>query len=202
MVANSEYQALLPRLAAAFGAVEQHVAEGARAITRGGSGSAGPRGSESISADLIALERTALSLAGTQGRDELLLAVLRMTGHLRSADRLATELRAVTPFGSSQLSEDLSGHLHRMSDLALAQLAGAQRALISGDGKEAADVLRQDVDLDGMFDLLLSDCLEDLAEQGESSIPLGQVLRTARLLERIGGYAVALAEDAVEMTTH
>ena len=89
-----------------------------------------------------------------------------------------------------------------MSDLALTQLAAAQRALVAEDDKEAATVLKQDVDLDGMFDLLLSDCLEEVAEQGGNSLELGQVLRTARLLERIGGYAVALAEDAAELARH
>ena len=110
-LANSEYRELLPKLAATFGSVEQqHLAQAARTVVRGGSEAARPLGGNGISAELAALEHTALAMARENVSDEPLLAVLRVAGHLRSVDRLAMELGATVPLGPSELPEELSGH--------------------------------------------------------------------------------------------
>lgn len=199
---EGEREALRVRLAAACREVQQQLADAVRALERNDAQLASDvhREETRIEGELDRLERDAVSLAGRSANADdatlFAIAIVRMSTSLRHVDRTADQLgSSAKSMASANLPEDLAGQLHQMAELALLQFTAAQEALAAGDRSLAERTLKRDVELDSWYDLLLKECVDDVAERGEVPSHLAAMLSTAKLLERISGYSMALREE-------
>lgn len=197
-----ELEALRRRLAAAFHAVQQQVADAVRALERNDAQLAGEvhLKQSSIAGELGRLERDAVDLAGRSANSDRIaqfaITTVQISAGLRHVDQLADELsRSAKAMIGAHLPVDLADHLRRMAELALLQFTAAQEALAADDPAQATRAWKREVELDSWYDLLLRECFDDVAERGEVPDHLAAMLSTAKLLERISGYSVVLSEE-------
>ncbi len=100
------------------------------------------------------------------------------------------------------LLEDLGPDLVLMARLVQSQLIGAMNAFLARDAGLAGRVAEKDDQVDNLLGLIEAKCFERIAgEAAESprSRRLRGVLRVALNLERLGDYAVDIAEQAVHL---
>jgi phosphate transport system protein len=86
-----------------------------------------------------------------------------------------------------------------MAERALEMLQSALDAFTSNDSDKARELIKQDEEVDRIYDRLVDDLMETMSQDAAKSTRLARLLFVARNLERIGDYVKDICELTVYM---
>ncbi|KGQ17878.1 hypothetical protein LF41_1732 [Lysobacter dokdonensis DS-58] len=140
-----------------------------------------------------------LELKALKARPEIAVDLIRMIGDVRRISELVDHLAARTTLKVPAVSAEMDDRLRRIFDLTGTLLGETQDAIASRGVEQARAAARRESELDDWYDLLLTEMFEDVVEEGAVPPQLHDVAATAKLLERVGGSAVELAQGAARV---
>ncbi len=85
-----------------------------------------------------------------------------------------------------------------MAERALEMLQSALDAFTSNDSEKARKLIKQDEEVDRIYDRLVENLLETMSQDATKSTRLARLLFVAKNLERIGDYV----KDVCELTVY
>ncbi len=91
------------------------------------------------------------------------------------------------------------GELGEMADRALEMLQSVLDAFTSNDSEKARALIEKDAEVDKIYDRLVRDLMETMAQDAGKSTRLARLLFVAKNLERIGDYVKDICELTVYM---
>lgn len=91
------------------------------------------------------------------------------------------------------------GELGEMADRALEMLQSVLDAFTSNDSEKARKLIEKDAEVDKIYDRLVRDLMETMAQDAGKSTRLARLLFVAKNLERIGDYVKDICELTVYM---
>lgn len=116
----------------------------------------------------------------------------RIADHAVSIARTALELNDEPELKNyAELSE--------MAECALEMLQSVLDAFTSNDSEKARKLIEKDEEVDKIYDRLVTDLMETMANDATKSIRLARLLFVAKNLERIGDYVKDICELTVYM---
>lgn len=143
--------------------------------------------------DIIALRQPA-------ARDlRFVMSVAKMAPILeRVADHACNIARAVIDLN---LEPELKPNpeLQRMGEHAVSMLHGALDAFTSNDAVAAREVIKQDADINALYNTVFRNLIELMASHPETATRDARLLFVAKHIERIGDYATDICELTVYM---
>jgi phosphate transport system protein len=116
----------------------------------------------------------------------------RIGDHATSIARAALEL-------NDEPELKTYGELSEMADRALEMLQSVLDAFTSNDSEKARKLIEKDAEVDKIYDRLVRDLMETMAQDAGKSKRLARLLFVAKNLERIGDYVKDICELTVYM---
>jgi phosphate transport system protein len=116
----------------------------------------------------------------------------RIADHATSIARAALEL-------NDEPELKIYGGLNEMAERALEMLQSALDAFTSNDSEKARKLIKQDEEVDRIYDRLVENLLETMSQDATKSTRLARLLFVAKNLERIGDYVKDICELTVYM---
>jgi phosphate transport system protein len=116
----------------------------------------------------------------------------RIGDHATSIARAALEL-------NDEPELKTYGELGEMADRALEMLQSVLDAFTSNDSEKARALIEKDAEVDKIYDRLVRDLMETMAQDAAKSTRLARLLFVAKNLERIGDYVKDICELTVYM---
>ncbi|MEO8073146.1 MAG: phosphate signaling complex protein PhoU [Acidobacteriota bacterium] len=116
----------------------------------------------------------------------------RIADHATSIARAALEL-------NDQPELKTYGGLNEMAERALEMLQSALDAFTSNDSERARKLIKQDEEVDRIYDRLVENLMETMSQDATKSTRLARLLFVAKNLERIGDYVKDICELTVYM---
>ncbi len=115
----------------------------------------------------------------------------RIADHATSIARAALEL-------NDEPELKTYGGLNEMAERALEMLQSALDAFTSNDSEKARELIKQDEEVDRIYDRLVENLMETMSQDATKSTRLARLLFVAKNLERIGDYV----KDVCELTVY
>ncbi len=115
----------------------------------------------------------------------------RIADHATSIARAAIEL-------NDEPELKTYNELTEMADRALEMLQAALDAFTSNDSEKARQLIKQDEEVDRIYDRLVDNLMETMSQDATKSKRLARLLFVAKNLERIGDYV----KDVCELTVY
>ena len=115
----------------------------------------------------------------------------RIADHATSIARAALEL-------NDEPELKTYGGLNEMAECALEMLQSALDAFTSNDSEKARELIKQDEEVDRIYDRLVENLMETMSQDATKSTRLARLLFVAKNLERIGDYV----KDVCELTVY
>ncbi len=115
----------------------------------------------------------------------------RIADHATSIARAALEL-------NDEPELKTYGGLNEMAERALEMLQSALDAFTSNDSDRARQLIKQDEEVDRIYDRLVENLLKTMSQDATKSTRLARLLFVAKNLERIGDYV----KDVCELTVY
>lgn len=115
----------------------------------------------------------------------------RIADHATSIARVALEL-------NDEPELKIYGGLNEMAERALEMLQSALDAFTSNDSEKARELIKQDEEVDRIYDRLVENLMETMSQDATKSTRLARLLFVAKNLERIGDYV----KDVCELTVY
>ena len=115
----------------------------------------------------------------------------RIADHATSIARAALEL-------NDEPELKIYGGLNEMAECALEMLQSALDAFTSNDSEKARKLIKQDEEVDRIYDRLVENLMETMSQDATKSTRLARLLFVAKNLERIGDYV----KDVCELTVY
>lgn len=116
----------------------------------------------------------------------------RIADHASSIARVALEL-------NDEPELKIRGELSEMAELALEMLQSALDSFTSNDSDKARELIKQDSEIDRIYNALADDLMETMSQDATKSTRLARLLFVAKNLERIGDYVKDICELTVYM---
>jgi phosphate transport system protein len=116
----------------------------------------------------------------------------RIGDHATSIARAALEL-------NDEPELKINGEISEMAERALEMLQSVLDAFTSNDSEKARSLIEKDAEVDKIYDRLVSDLMEKMAQDAGKSKRLARLLFVAKNLERIGDYVKDICELTVYM---
>ncbi len=116
----------------------------------------------------------------------------RIADHATSIARAALEL-------NDEPELKTYGGLNDMAERTLDMLQSALDAFTSNDSDKARELIKQDEEVDRIYDRLIENLLETMSQDATKSTRLARLLFVAKNLERIGDYVKDICELTVYM---
>ena len=140
-----------------------------------------------------------LTLRRPVGRElRLVISIFKITPVLeRIADHATSIARAALELNDEPELKNYS-ELNEMAERALEMLQNALDAFTSNDSEKARKLIEKDEEIDKIYDRLMNDLMETMAQDAAKSIRLARLLFVAKNLERIGDYV----KDVCELTVY
>lgn len=188
-------------LAEAGDQLEQRLAQAMYALRHPARTADGAASSEALVTRLERAEGAAVEALATDAARQAhsAVATVRITADLRRIDQLVSqlELQSGQPSG---LPETLQEPLRRMAALTTAQLDGSSECLRTCRANHTQRVLAEESDLDSLYDLLLAEVIDAVADGAVKRDAVVPILAIVRKLERIGDHACHIVENAIALS--
>jgi phosphate transport system protein len=129
----------------------------------------------------------------------MVISIFKITPILeRIADHATSIARAALELNDEPELKIYDG-LNEMAERALEMLQSALDAFTSNDSDKARELIKQDEEVDRIYDRLVDDLMETMSQDAAKSTRLARLLFVARNLERIGDYVKDICELTVYM---
>lgn len=140
-----------------------------------------------------------LTLRRPVGRElRLVISIFKITPVLeRIADHATSIARAALELNDEPELKSY-GELNEMADRALEMLQAALDAFTTNDSEKARKLIEKDAEVDRIYDRLVNNLMETMAQDAAKSTRLARLLFVAKNLERIGDYV----KDVCELTVY
>ena len=128
----------------------------------------------------------------------MVISIFKITPVLeRIADHATSIARAAVELNDEPELKTYNG-LTEMADRALEMLQAALDAFTSNDSEKARKLIKQDEEVDRIYDRLVDNLMETMSQDATKSKRLARLLFVAKNLERIGDYV----KDVCELTVY
>ena len=128
----------------------------------------------------------------------MVISIFKITPVLeRIADHATSIARAAIELNDEPELKTYNG-LTEMADRALEMLQAALDAFTSNDSEKARKLIKQDEEVDRIYDRLVDNLMETMSQDATKSKRLARLLFVAKNLERIGDYV----KDVCELTVY
>jgi phosphate transport system protein len=129
----------------------------------------------------------------------LVISIFKITPILeRIADHATSIARAALELNDEPELKNYA-ELGEMAERTLEMLQSVLDAFTSNDSEKARKLIEKDEEVDKIYDRLVSDLMETMAEDAAKSTRLARLLFVAKNLERIGDYVKDICELTVYM---
>ena len=129
----------------------------------------------------------------------MVISIFKITPVLeRIADHATSIARAALELNDEPELKTYAG-LNEMAERALEMLQSALDAFTSNDSEKARQLIKQDEEVDRIYDRLVENLMETMSQDATKSTRLARLLFVAKNLERIGDYVKDICELTVYM---
>ncbi len=129
----------------------------------------------------------------------LVISIFKITPVLeRIADHAVSIARTALELNDEPELKNYA-ELGEMSECAIEMLQSVLDAFTSNDSERARKLIEKDEEIDKLYDRLVTDLMETMAQDATKSIRLARLLFVAKNLERIGDYVKDICELTVYM---
>ena len=141
-----------------------------------------------------------LTLRRPVGRElRLVISIFKITPVLERIGDHATSIARAALELNDEPELKTYGELSEMSERALEMLQSVLDAFTSNDSEKARKLIEKDAEVDKIYDRLVRDLMETMAQDAGKSTRLARLLFVAKNLERIGDYVKDICELTVYM---
>ena len=128
----------------------------------------------------------------------MVISIFKITPVLeRIADHATSIARAALELNDEPELKTYTG-LNEMAERALEMLQAALDAFTTNDSDKARELIKQDEEVDRIYDRLVDNLMETMSQDATKSKRLARLLFVAKNLERIGDYV----KDVCELTVY